>query len=266
MRICAICKLKEKRQRTAFLVVCHLHHINEHPSAFKATNLWSAFITSTHNNAWYDRSTNFVELELRACLHGVGDPGLVGLVLFLFSRSGGHKIKETYPTRPGSPTPCKQGINVLRTICIMRDGRGRSEESRGPNRRSRVRIRWVGGGFWGWKEASAERRALAKICEKKRRNSSARSKSTRQPSDEVSSAGPSNTPAVNQQLFPGQSFRQRRPQPSDKCLSCGQRVHWANSTSCPSCLRGTVAVPSSSKVANWRQIQSCITEIRERWV
>ena len=29
----------------------------------------------------------------------------------LFSRSGGHKTKETYPTRPVSPTPCKQGLS-----------------------------------------------------------------------------------------------------------------------------------------------------------
>ena len=29
----------------------------------------------------------------------------------LFLRSEGHKTKETYPTRPGSPTPCKQGLN-----------------------------------------------------------------------------------------------------------------------------------------------------------
>ena len=29
----------------------------------------------------------------------------------LFSRSGGHKTKETYPTRLGSPTPCKQGLS-----------------------------------------------------------------------------------------------------------------------------------------------------------
>ena len=43
--------------------------------------------------------------SLRACLHGVG----WGKFL-LFSRSGGHKTKETYPTRPGSPTPCKQGL------------------------------------------------------------------------------------------------------------------------------------------------------------
>ena len=99
---------------------------------------------------------------------------------------------------------------------------------------------------------SAERRALAKIREKKRRNSSARPSytSTRQPSSEASSVRSSNTLPVNQQLFRGQSFRERRPQPSDKCFSCGQRGHWANSTSCPSRLRGTVAVPSSSKAAN----------------
>ena len=24
-----------------------------------------------------------------------------------------HKTKETYPTRPGSPTPCKQGLKLL---------------------------------------------------------------------------------------------------------------------------------------------------------
>ena len=33
----------------------------------------------------------------------------------LFSRSGGHKTKETYPTRPGCPTPCKQGLRVFGT-------------------------------------------------------------------------------------------------------------------------------------------------------
>ena len=99
---------------------------------------------------------------------------------------------------------------------------------------------------------SAERRALAKIREKKRRNSSVRPSytSTRQPSSEASSVRSPNTLPVNQQLFRGQSFRERRPQPSDKCFSCGQRGHWANSTSCPSRLRGTVAVPSSSKAAN----------------
>ena len=50
-------------------------------------------------------------LNLRPCLHGVGDPGLVGLVSFVFTLWG-HKTKETYPTRPGSPTPCKQGLKI----------------------------------------------------------------------------------------------------------------------------------------------------------
>ena len=40
-----------------------------------------------------------------------GTPVLWGWFL-LFSRSGGHKTKETYPTRPGSPTPCKQGLRL----------------------------------------------------------------------------------------------------------------------------------------------------------
>ena len=31
----------------------------------------------------------------------------------LFSRSGGHKTKETYLTRPGSPTPCKQALTAI---------------------------------------------------------------------------------------------------------------------------------------------------------
>ena len=30
----------------------------------------------------------------------------------VFPRSGGHKTKETYPTRPGYPTPCKQGLKA----------------------------------------------------------------------------------------------------------------------------------------------------------
>ena len=65
--------------------------------------------------------------------------------------------------------------------------------------------------------------------------------STCQPSSEASFAGPSNTLPVNEQVFRGQSFRKHRSQPLHKCFSCRQRGHWANSTSCPSCLRGTVA-------------------------
>ena len=38
----------------------------------------------------------------------------------MFSRSGGHKTKETYPTRPGSPIPCKQGLRSLKATNIKR--------------------------------------------------------------------------------------------------------------------------------------------------
>ena len=41
----------------------------------------------------------------------------------LFSRSGGHKTKETYPTRLGSPTPCKQGLSYTfyggNVVCVL---------------------------------------------------------------------------------------------------------------------------------------------------
>ena len=47
---------------------------------------------------------------LRACLHGGGTPVQWGWFL-LFSRSEGLKTKENYPTRPGSPTPCIQGLS-----------------------------------------------------------------------------------------------------------------------------------------------------------
>ena len=48
-------------------------------------------------------------VRLRPCLHGVGDPGLVGQVSFVLCPQS-VKTKETNPTRPGSPTPCKQGL------------------------------------------------------------------------------------------------------------------------------------------------------------
>ena len=37
----------------------------------------------------------------------------------LFSRYGGHKTKETYLTRPESPTQCKQGLNMKANISSM---------------------------------------------------------------------------------------------------------------------------------------------------
>ena len=41
----------------------------------------------------------------------MGDPGLVGKFL-LFCVLQSVKRKETNPTRPGSPTPCKQGLSL----------------------------------------------------------------------------------------------------------------------------------------------------------
>ena len=41
------------------------------------------------------------------------------------SRSRGHKTKETYPTRPGSPTPCKQGLRSfwkLHVVVVQNNG------------------------------------------------------------------------------------------------------------------------------------------------
>ena len=37
----------------------------------------------------------------------------------LFSYSGGHKTKETYPTNPGSPTPCKQGLRSFWKFLVV---------------------------------------------------------------------------------------------------------------------------------------------------
>ena len=51
-------------------------------------------------------------MDLRACLHGVGNPGLVGLVSFVFTLWGTQN-KRNLPTRPGSPTPCKQGLKYI---------------------------------------------------------------------------------------------------------------------------------------------------------
>ena len=52
-----------------------------------------------------------LQTRFRPCLHGVGNPGLVGRFLFLCVLQS-LKTKETNPTRPGSPTPCKQALNL----------------------------------------------------------------------------------------------------------------------------------------------------------
>ena len=48
---------------------------------------------------------------LRACLHGVGDPRSSGVGFFCFHALGDAKQKKPTPTRPGSPTPCKQSLS-----------------------------------------------------------------------------------------------------------------------------------------------------------
>ena len=101
---------------------------------------------------------------------------------------------------------------------------------------------------------SAERRALVKIREKKRKHASNRSNSTAthpKPSEGPStglSTGVSFCPI--QPFFRMQSFRGRQSQPADKCFSCGQRGHWASSSVCPSRFRGSVpAVPNSKNAS-----------------
>ena len=101
---------------------------------------------------------------------------------------------------------------------------------------------------------SAERRALVKIREKKRKHASNCSNSTAthpKPIEGPStglSTGSSFSP--NQPFFRMQSFRGRQPQPADKCFSCGQRGLWANSSVCPSRFRGSVPAVPNSKMAN----------------
>ena len=48
-------------------------------------------------------------MELRPCLRGVGDPGLVGLVSFVYTLWGTQN-KRNLPHYRGPPTPCKHGL------------------------------------------------------------------------------------------------------------------------------------------------------------
>jgi len=98
---------------------------------------------------------------------------------------------------------------------------------------------------------SAERRALAKIREKKRKNASSWPTPARYPLYIQWSSIYSWS--IHWQLFffwsaflffRMQSFRGRQPQLADKCFSCGQISLWANPSSCPSRFRGAAAPPS----------------------
>ena len=98
---------------------------------------------------------------------------------------------------------------------------------------------------------SAERRALVKICEKKRRALSARPSytSTHQPSSGVSSAGSSITFVLISSFFVDSPFGSIYLSLRTSA-SVGDREVIGQIKLCPGRLRGTVAVPSSTKAAN----------------
>ena len=73
----------------------------------------------------YDKEFLTKENNIQGLFTWSGGPRSSGVGSLLFSRSGGHKTKETYPTRPGFPTPCKQGLRprimkMYHNICIER--------------------------------------------------------------------------------------------------------------------------------------------------
>ena len=56
--------------------------------------------------------SGWADMFLRPRLHGAGDPVQWGKFLLFFVPQS-VKTKETNPTRPGSPTPCKQGLRLF---------------------------------------------------------------------------------------------------------------------------------------------------------
>ena len=100
---------------------------------------------------------------------------------------------------------------------------------------------------------SAEKRALSKIREKKRKFQPARPRAPQRESATETQTSFSAAPAQHsfnlQQPFRHQSFRARQPVPADKCFSCGQRGHWANSSVCPS-RNNLTRNPTSTKPTN----------------
>ena len=60
----------------------------------------------------------------------------------LFSRSGGHKTKEAYPTRPGSPTPCKQGLSRTKQRC------SRAKQRQGNDKKHAARANLFFANLW----------------------------------------------------------------------------------------------------------------------
>ena len=68
---------KQIREQT-----CHNVYVVWHKSETSKTNITNMTNICWENREHVERLTN---KQLRACLHGVGDPGLVGLVSFVFT-------------------------------------------------------------------------------------------------------------------------------------------------------------------------------------
>ena len=64
---------------------------------------------------------------LRACLHGVGDPGLVGLCFFCFHALGDTKQKKLTPLDRGPPLHVNRVLDTKdRSFTSFRNGLSRS--------------------------------------------------------------------------------------------------------------------------------------------
>ena len=118
------------------------HHLNPRavPNFFMPNNSYPFILHTSYTLRCRHISSLLMVTVIRACLHEGGVPqvgevtcggllhlsckcdhtkglftwsggprSIVGLVSFVFTLWG-HKTKETYPTRPGSPTPCKQAL------------------------------------------------------------------------------------------------------------------------------------------------------------
>ena len=108
----------ERRQRCR--TVKNNKRSNQQKSNFsRAAHFFCTFLCRCFERPQRETSRNFL---IGPVYMEWGTPVQWGWFL-LYSRSGGHKTKETYPTRPGSPTPCKQGLsytfnggNVVRVL------------------------------------------------------------------------------------------------------------------------------------------------------
>ena len=67
---------------------------------------------------WTNKFVYIKKTEIKGLFIWSGGPRSSGVCFFCFHALGGHKTKETYPTRLGSATPCKQGL-ILRYVAFF---------------------------------------------------------------------------------------------------------------------------------------------------